>query len=56
MVGLMLLVALTWLAVRTLSRRRRKRLGLLTPLAGLDTGVRSPWRTPGRFFKPHKGF
>lgn len=25
------------------------------PLRGLDTGVRSPWRVPGRR-KPHRGF
>ncbi len=40
--------------------RHRKHLGLrkLTrgPLAGYDTGVRSAWRTPGRFIRPHRGF
>jgi hypothetical protein len=40
---------------------RRRKIGKLramtrSPLAGYDTGVRSPWRTPGRFFKPHRGF
>lgn len=27
-----------------------------TPLAGYDTGVRSPRRVPGRYFTPHRGF
>lgn len=41
-----------------LRHRRLKGLRALTrtPLAGYDTGVRSPWRTPGRFFRPHRGF
>jgi hypothetical protein len=40
-----------------MSRRRGRRLRkLASPLAGYDTGTRSAWRTPGRFFKPHKGF
>ena len=43
------------IATRKMKRRKRKKL-TLAPLAGYDTGVRSPWRTPARFFKPHKGF
>jgi hypothetical protein len=35
---------------------RRKRKLVVAPLAGYDTGVRSPWRVPVRFFKPHRGF
>lgn len=45
------------LAVLARYRRRVKVKNLVfAPLAGYDTGVRSPWRTPGRFFKPHRGF
>lgn len=42
-----------------LMRHRKVKLRkamVFAPLAGYDTGVRSPWRTPGRFFKPHRGF
>jgi hypothetical protein len=35
---------------------RKKRKLAASPLPGYDTGVRSPWRTPVRFFKPHRGF
>jgi hypothetical protein len=45
------------LAVVTRHRKLKLRRELVrTPLAGYDTGVRSPWRTPGRFGKPHRGF
>lgn len=50
---------LVGVALAVLMRRRKYlRARKLTqgPLAGLDTGVRSPWRTPGRFIKPHRGF
>lgn len=45
------------LAVVVRHRRRLKVKNMVfQPLAGYDTGVRSPWRTPGRFIKPHRGF
>jgi hypothetical protein len=37
-------------------KRRRRAAALATPLAGLDTGCRSPFRTPARHFRPHRGF
>jgi hypothetical protein len=46
----------TVLVARRLRRARRLRLRQYAPLAGLDTGVRSPWRTPNRLFRPHRGF
>jgi len=51
-----LLVAVV-VAVMTRHRKIKLRKALVrAPLAGYDTGVRSPWRTPGRFHKPHRGF
>lgn len=45
------------LAVLARHRKRVKTKNMVFgPLAGYDTGVRSPWRTPGRFVKPHRGF
>lgn len=45
------------LAVFLRRRKLKVRKALVrAPLAGYDTGVRSPWRTPGRFFRPHRGF
>jgi hypothetical protein len=56
MVWVLLIVAVV-LAVGTRHRKIKLRKQLVRgPLAGYDTGVRSPWRTPGRFFKPHRGF
>ncbi len=53
----LLAAGLLWLMWKL--RRRRRRAARLSdaPLAGYDTGVRSPWGTPGpRMFRPHKGF
>jgi len=48
--ALLLLLAL-WV------RHRRRKLDPPGPLAGYDTGVRSPFRTPhGKFFGPRRGF
>lgn len=45
------------LAVLLRGRKIKRAKDLVrSPLAGYDTGVRSPWRTPGRFGKPHRGF
>lgn len=45
-------------AVLFLWRRARRRKAVApTPLAGIDTGTRSPFRTPsGRLFAPRRGF
>lgn len=44
-------VGLWWL------RRRARSKALALPLAGLDTGVRSVWRTPGgKLLGPRRGF
>lgn len=51
-----LVVGVTLAALVQRRARRKGRVQLAAPLAGYDTGVRSPWRTPQRFFKPHKGF
>jgi hypothetical protein len=48
-----MMLAVVVLAVVVRRRRRGKAL-LRAPLAGLDTGVRSPWRVPGK--RPHRGF
>ena len=37
-------------------RIRRRRSRILTPLAGLDTGVRSPFRAPRGLFNNRRGF
>lgn len=37
-------------------RRALRKLRATTPLAGMDTGVRSHWRTPGSLFAPRRGF
>jgi hypothetical protein len=37
-------------------RRARKGKAEPGPLAGYDTGVRSPYRTPERFFHNRRGF
>lgn len=56
MLTAMFCALVAYLLLRTALRRRRRTKSLAAPLAGIDTGVRSPYRTPGRFFKPHKGF
>lgn len=56
----MILPALGLLAVAMLlawwRARRQHARAQITPLGGLDTGCRSPFRTPVRFFAPRKGF
>jgi len=53
----MLAVVGVLIAVLTRGRKLKLRRQLVrTPLAGYDTGVRSPWRTPGRRGRPHRGF
>ena len=49
-VVLMVLVTLVYVLVK----RKGQRKVLRSPIAGIDTGHRSPWRTPGR--RPHRGF
>lgn len=49
-------IAVTAAVVTRHRKLKARRAMTRTPLAGYDTGVRSPWRTPGRFFKPHRGF
>ena len=56
MIWVCLVVAVVLAFVMRRRKFRRRRKLVLAPLAGLDTGVRSPWRTPGRFIKPHRGF
>lgn len=49
-------VSLFVVLVRWRSGRKTRRQLRTTPLAGYDTGVRSPRRVPGRFFTPTRGF
>ena len=56
---MMLTMLVVGVTLAVLSRHRRIRLRrklTRAPLAGYDTGLRSPWRTPGRWFRPHRGF
>lgn len=55
MTGLMV-VALLLVVLVKLRQRGKRKAALLTPLAGLDTGCRFGRRTPGRFFKPTRGY
>jgi len=52
--GGLILMAVVWWWLR---RRRRANATPPGPLAGYDTGVRSPWRVPGSsFWGPRRGF
>ncbi len=52
---MLLVVLLASVVVAVVRRRGRRMRRLSSPLAGLDTGCRFS-RTPGRYFKPHRGF
>ncbi len=47
--GAALIVGIWWF-------RKRRKESELHPLASFDSGVRSPFRTPGRRFKHKRGF
>lgn len=55
MIGLVLLMVPLALLLAWFRHRRAAKLEV-TPLGGLDTGCRSPFRTPARFLAPRKGF
>lgn len=48
---LLSLPVVAWIVYKVRLRRAR----ILTPLAGLDTGVRSPFRGPKGLFNNHRG-
>lgn len=53
-----LLVAVTVAVLLRHRKLKTMRKQTQAPLAGFDTGVRSPWRTPGRrrWTTPHRTF
>jgi hypothetical protein len=50
--GPVVLLVLVFLVKR--GRRARNAVLRITPLGGYDTGVRSAYRTPGRWFRPSR--
>lgn len=50
-----LLLVVMWFLVRR-HRRRANADAAVRPLAGIDTGFRSAYSAPGRFFRHRRGF